>query len=389
MPGNRSCIDLITPFFLVTNGNKAMSYTILEKGAICRMAAGTAFSAVAGPRLALCPSGEIVCSFVAQTALGINDFKPMMARSSDGGASWTDPRPMWPELFGRYSVFGSVSSTPAGQLLFFGSRTIIDVPGEPFWSDETKGLKPNELIWTSSDDHGLSWAPFSVIPQPVAGSAEAPGAMCMTRDGRLVCCYAPYRTFDPNLCVETNLVVSLSSDDGGRSWHAGRMLNFPFETSNGAEAWVVELSDGRLLGTGWHIVPDGDAPNAFAISCDGGKSWGPTGSTGTLGQSTALAGWKNGEALFIYNQRRFGDIGVWLARVRPHKTDFGILSNERIWAALMPALDPTKTSHASWTNFAFGEPALVTLSDDSILATFWTSSKDGPSEIAWVKLLLG
>jgi len=366
-----------------------MSYRILQTGTICRMANGSAFSAVACPRLVLCPSGEIVCTFVAQTALGINDFKPMQSRSNDGGVTWTAPVPMWPEMFGAYSIIGSVSAAPNGQLYFFGTRTTIDRPCETFWSDETKGMKPNELIWTSSVDEGKTWAPFSVIPQPITGSAEAPGALCATRGGRLVCCYAPYRTFDSTLRVDTNQVVSLSSSDGGQSWEAGRMLNFRDETSNGAEAWVVELSDGRLLGTGWHIMQEGDAPNAFAISGDGGVSWGPTASTGIMGQSTALAGWKNDEALFLYNQRRFGDIGVWLARVRPRGTDFGIISNERVWAAEVSSINPSETTHANWTNFAFGEPAAAVLPDDSILVTLWTSAGHGEGTIAYVKLMIG
>jgi hypothetical protein len=45
------------------------------------------------------------------------------------------------------------------------------------------------------------------------------------------------------------------------------MLRFNDPNSSGAEAWVVELSDGRLLGTCWHVSHHGgEFPNAFAIS---------------------------------------------------------------------------------------------------------------------------
>jgi hypothetical protein len=176
------------------------------------------------------------------------------------------------ELFEGFSIFGSVSRGRDGRLLFFGSRTVIDEPGEPLWSDATQGLKPNELIWSSSRDDGQTWEPFQVIPQPIPGSAEAPGALC-------------------------------------------------------------ETGAGRLLGTGWHIQPGTDQPNAFSLSADGGRTWGPTRSTGIPGQSTALVTWHDGEPLFIYNQRRSGEIGVWLARVQPSDAGFGVVSNERVWAA--------------------------------------------------------
>lgn len=140
---------------------------------VCRMPPGTASSMLAGPRLAVGSRGQILCTFVAQTASGTNDFKPMLASSADGGRTWSESRPIWPELFERYSIFGSVSRGHDGRLLFFGSRTVIDVPGEPFWSDATQGLKPNELVWSSSPDDGQTWAPFQVIPQPIPGSAEA------------------------------------------------------------------------------------------------------------------------------------------------------------------------------------------------------------------------
>lgn len=365
-----------------------MNYAIEFETVICRMPPGTPFSAVAGPRLVRTADGGLACSFVAQSGLGVNDFTPMLARSSDGGRTWGEARPIWPELIGKYSIFGSISRGLGGRHLFFGSRTVIESPGELFWSDALQGLKANELVWSESKDDGRTWSPFRVIPQPVAGSAEAPGALCETRSGGLVCCYAPYRTFDPALQVETNQIVSLASDDGGRTWRAGRMVTFPNPKANGAEAWVVELSDGRILGTSWHINPGVDEPNAFALSSDGGFSWGPTQSTGILGQSTSLAPWRDGEALFIYNQRRHGDIGVWLARVRPEGDQFGIQSNARIWAAPRPAQDPTKTSHESWTNFSFGEPAAVVLPDDTVLVALWTSPAAGGGEIRAVKVSL-
>jgi len=363
-----------------------MSPPVAFETPVCRMPPGTASSAVAGPRVALGSRGQVICTFVAQTALGTNDFKPMLTSSVDGGRTWAEPEPIWPELFGRYSIFGSVSHGRDGRLLFFGSRTVIDEPGELFWSDATQGLKPNELIWSSSRDDGRTWEPFRVITQPIPGSAEAPGPLCETGTGRLVCCYAPYRTFDPSVRVDTNQVIALSSGDQGASWQPARMLGFESPTANGAEAWIVELSDGRLLGTGWHIQPGTDQPNAFALSADGGRTWGPTRSTGILGQSTALVPWHDGQALFVYNQRRSGEIGVWLARVRPTETGFGIESNERVWAAPRPAQDPEKTTHDSWTNFAFGEPAAVPLPDGSVLVVLWTAPEAGGGEIIAVKL---
>lgn len=94
-------------------------------------------------------------------------------------------------------------------------------------------------------DYGQKWSRFSVIAMPQEGSAEAPGAMCISSNGDFIACYAPYNNFD--IDVKKNLVICMYSTDMGLSWNSSEMLNFPYQDSNGAESWVVELSDGMLL----------------------------------------------------------------------------------------------------------------------------------------------
>jgi hypothetical protein len=210
---------------------------------------------------------------------------------------------------------------------------------------------------------------------PTPGAAEAPGAMCVARDGTWHVCYAPYNTFDPAVVVPRNQVVLLSSPDQGHTWRHTAMLRFQDELATAAEAWVVELADGRLLGKCWNLnMRDGsDFPNAYALSNDGGQTWSPTQSTGILGQSTALTPLPDGSVLFIYNQRRHGKIGVWLARVRPTERDFGVLSNDIVWEAPPQS---ASAGHADWVQFAFGEPSATLLSDGTILVAFWCTEND-------------
>jgi len=133
---------------------------------------------------------------MVQEALGINDFKVLLARSADGGASWTEQGPLWPHLHASCSIFGSVSRDLSGDLLFFGALTPIDKPGEPNWCDATQGLKQNELFWARSEDSGVTWSEPERIPMPFPGSAETPGALCAARDGAWHACYSPYNSFD-------------------------------------------------------------------------------------------------------------------------------------------------------------------------------------------------
>ena len=165
------------------------------------------------------------------------------------------------------------------------------------------------------------------------------------------------------------------------------MIRFAEPDSMAGEAWVIELSDGRLLGTCWHLSSQKgvEYPNAYAVSEDGGRTWMPTRSTGILGQSTGLAALPDGSALFIYNQRKHGQPGVYLARVRPTASDFGVESNEIIWSAETRTQTGTTGDLAEWTDFSFGEPSVTLLADGTLLAVLWCV-QPGFRGIRFVKL---
>lgn len=363
-----------------------MRFVQLGQGFVTKRPPGPGPGAIAaGPRLAVLDDGDVLCSCMLTAALGTNDFVPMLYRSRDAGETWVDQGAIWPYLTGRYSCFVSISRDLKGNVYAFGSRCSIETPGETFWSDATQGLKQNELIWACSTDGGRTWPEPTVIPMPIPGSAEAPGALCVSRTGRWLAPYSPYNTFDPGVKVDRAQVVNVFTDDRGQTWRHAAMLRFPDETSTAAEAWLVELEDGRLLGTAWHLNSAGERPNAFAISLDHGQSWLPTRSTGILGQSTALAGWSQGRALFIYNQRKHGEIGVWLAVVRPTNTEFGVQAHAPIWRAEAGTRSGSSGEHDQWEDFLFGEPSIAVLPDRTLLSTLWCTESTG-SGIRYVKL---
>jgi len=358
-------------------------FKIVDEGFVYRAVRNTV---ACGSRCVLSDTGEIICSFMVQSGLGINDFIPVIVRSRDG-QKWSSPVMPWQHLSNIYSIFGSISRSHDGQMFFFGTRTKIDVHGESFWSEATQGLKDNELVYAHSADDGRSWSELFVIPKPIPGAAEAPGAMCVTRNGSWHVCYSPYNTFDPNLSVERNQVVLLTSRDNGKSWLYKPMFHFEKRYATAAEAWVIELSDGRLLGTCWKLnQKDGsDFPNPYTISFDDGRTWTSSKSTGIMGQSTALAPLPDGRALFIYNQRKQVPYGVRLAVVNPCDVDFGINVDELIYNAEKPAKKQSATSHGDWTNFSFGEPHVAVLKDKTLLVVFWCIEQD-ESGIRYIRL---
>ena len=364
----------------------AGQYRICEEGWVSRRQADTNTAMSMGPRCAVTRAGDILCTFMGQSALGINDFAPLQVRSRDGGRTWVEEGLIWPRLRDRWSIFGSLSRTPGGELLFFGSRTVVDEPGGPNWCDATQGLKQNELCWTLSRDDGVVWGEPTPIPMPIPGAAEVTGPICVARDGTWHACYSPYNTFDPDLVVDRSQLVHLYSMDHGRTWRHNVLMLFAQPYATAAEAWVIELTDGRLLSTCWNLnQQDGsDFPNAFALSSDGGRTWTPSRSTGCHGQSTSLAPLPDARALFLFNQRKHGPVGVWMAVASPAADGFGTEFSERVWAAPEPA-SPRAPGHSQWMQFAFGEPAAAVLPDGMILLVFWCAQGDAHG-IRYVRL---
>ena len=353
-------------------------FEIISEGFVCRAPVSC------GPRCVVTSSGVVLCVFMAQSKLGINDFVPMLARSVDNGVIWSEPVPVFPRsVTDRYSIFCSIGP----ELFLHGIRTPIDQPGESFWSDATQGLKQNQLFWSRSLDEGKTWTEPRAIPMDGAGSAEAPCPLTVTRTGRWIATYSPYNTFNPSEKVDRERVVIAYSDDQGNSWRHREALRFPEKDSGGAEAWTIELSDGRLLTAAWHVDHTGarEYPNAFALSVDGGATWTATASTGTLGQSVALAALPDARALFVYNQRKHGEPGVWIALARPAADSFGIEYNGPAWRAKVAMQRDRSAGHAGWTDFAFGEPSVALLPDGTLLLTLWCIQPDG-SGIRFVKM---
>jgi hypothetical protein len=354
-----------------------MKFETIDQGFLFQGQPGTSAAVAAGSRCVRTNSGDLLCTFMVQSALSVNDLKIMLARSRDG-VTWQEPHVLWPKLAARQSMFGSLSRSPVGELFIYGFLIPIDNPGESFWSDAAQGLKQNSLFWAKSVDEGQTWTAPALIPMPYSGSAEAPGPMCVARDGVWLCCYAPYNSFDPKLKVERDRIVVLRSENQGKTWSAQPMIRFPDPASGGAEAWVIELADGRLLGTCWNVGSGGfEYSNPYALSLDAGRTWLPARSTGILGQSTALLALSDGRALMAYNQRKHGEVGVWVAVARPTPDDFGLETNEILWRAATATQKGTSGNLEAWADFAFGEPCLTLLDNGELLLTLWCIQPDG------------
>lgn len=345
-------------------------------------------------RVVVTDGGDLVCTYVLRSGAGRPDYAVHQSRSTDRGRTWTAEGPVWPSLVGPASMSLALSRARNGDLLLYGTSTPVGEGDQTWWDGARQALKQNDLVWARSRDGGRTWPLPTVIPMPIPGAAEAPGPMTELRGyralvGRLVACYAPYNTFDESVVVDRNQIVLVKSDDDGQTWSHTSMLRFADPDAGGAEAWVVELADGRLVGTSWNmsLVTGLDAPIPYGLSHDGGDTWTPTRSTEIHGQATTLAPLPDGRVILGFNQRAKPHPGVWLAVARPTDEHFGVERIGPAWLAEQATHGEAggDAGHDAWTDFAFGEPSVTVLPDGDVLLILWGAQPSGTG-IRWVRL---
>ncbi len=355
-------------------------FTILHEGDVFFFGDGVTTN-TAGPRLAKLPDGGLVCVFNITSGSGHNDFTPMASYSSDG-LSWSDAKPVWPELIGKKSIFVSVRNTDDGRISLAGKAWDIAYEGEFWWDDPTASMKQNRLAFSISED-GKSFPYPTFVDLPFPGAAEEPGGMHVDSDGTIHFVYAPYHVTGETTPSDTNSMVYLTSRDGGKTFDASRFGRTQGECLY-AESWIVRLgADALMVGT-WQTASK-DATNQYFISFDGGKTFTPPAAMPFKGQSLSLNARDDGTVLIAYNQRREQPAGVWLALAKPDENGFNMIENQPAWRAESATKSGGSDDFSGWTDFSFGEPHAVTLDDGTVMLVLWYA-KDGQYGIRYIHM---
>src|SRR5437868_13612388 len=91
-----------------------MPFVTVAEGFVTRCAPDQGRRSIAvGPRIVALSGGELLCSCMFTSALGTNDFLPVLHRSTDLGETWQEQGPIWPSLQDHWSLFASISRDTA------------------------------------------------------------------------------------------------------------------------------------------------------------------------------------------------------------------------------------------------------------------------------------
>ncbi len=217
---------------------------------------GTPRAAATFPTFCVLADGSFLASYSIGSTKDSDDLTVELRRSTDGGATWGEPRrPFETTVGGRR---GSLKVAPMTRM--DGDRLIVAClwidreafPGQPLFNPVTEGCLPMAIVVADSFDSGTTWTPWRLVPMPAdVGPPSLTTGLLRFPGGRLL------------LSVETNKeflddspwfqrVVHLWSDDDGQTWSApvtviadptGRIANWD---QRGAVA-----PDGRLASFAW------------------------------------------------------------------------------------------------------------------------------------------
>jgi sialidase-1 len=197
-------------------------------------------------------------------ASDMGNYDIAMARSTDGGCSWSRPRVIASDAANRVSNPSSLVDRETGNILLFSSVTV-----RPNSGGQGKGL----YLQTSKDD-GKTFSPLlaqPVKPDGVKSGLPGPGhgiQLTRTHKGRLIFPIA-YRTKEGLYGG-----YGIYSDDNGRTWHNGYHQLDRTGHRDWIEGTIAELANGNLFisyRVKKDLAPAGTA-RQWAVSKDGGAS---------------------------------------------------------------------------------------------------------------------
>lgn len=339
------------------------------------------------PSLALLPGGELLAGFDLGQAIESLDYRTYIAKSSNGGKTWSSPRRLFEDPVTRRSSHSvRLSALQDGVVVGFGGRYYRDDPEAGLTNRDNLGFVPMDLITLTSRDGGETWAgPQTIVPPLVGPAFEICHRILELRDGRWLAPTATWKGWNGDM-PHGMQAIALVSHDRGATWPEWiSIVNQWDQRITSWEQGLTELSDGRLLCVVWCFdeKTGKSLPNRYAISADGRK-FSPPRENGLQGETAKIITLADGRLLCLY--RRLDQPGLWASLVEIIGEEWRQLAEQPVWrGALSGMLGQRSSASDELSALRFGFPSLVQLPDGDIFAVFWCV-EDAVHNIRWVRL---
>lgn len=328
------------------------------------------------PSLALLPNGDMLTAFGVGAGFESADNHTELARSTDGGRTWTLAGAVFNERTERPTSSNvRISRMPDGELVACGIRAERWRADEGLSNPETQGFVETELILCRSSDNGQTWTGPAVVTPPLVGPAfEVCSPIVPLSDGRWLWPTSTWKGWDGDNPSGMK-AIALVSHDRGRTWpEYVDVMNGVAENVLYWEQKVVDLGGGRLLAVCWtHDLNAGaDRQVHYAISSDNGRSFGLPRPTGLRGQTSTPIALGDGRLVCVY--RRTDKPGLWASYARiagdawVNEGELALWGNVEAGAANIVG---GENLSRAFTTLKFGLPAGLVMPDGQVFIAFW------------------
>ena len=314
--------------------------------------------------------GSLLMLFVSGSEFESSDHHMVIARSTDGGITWSCEGDLIDHSKLPFAEPFSESCKPTslggGKVIAAGYGFLRDRP-EMGLSDyaEKFGHFPKALNPVlSSSDNGRTWEEPHFIRHDYAG-LELSGPALKCPDGRVLVFAAPFV-----LKADLQQGFTFESRDGGENWQQ----TGTFFSSTDVAPWEVRsilLPSGRIVLVIWayDLRNQRHLANHLVWSDDCGRTWSKPIDTGLRGQASNFLMYKG--KLGILQARREGDApGIYLSFVDLHDDSVEVLDEGCVWDARGMANRKGKIEE-QFANLKFGQPSATALDDGKYLLVFW------------------
>jgi sialidase-1 len=273
-----------------------------------------------------------------------------------------------------------------GSLIAVGYRYDRSNPELPI-GNPNGGLLPGENTVSFSLDQGRTWRIPQVIKTGYPEFLEVSGPCIETVSGDLLAIGCPMPLWDGSN-PSGQIGVVLRSIDKGMNWDCTtKYFTTPGNKISPWEARLCEMQPGRIVVIVWAFdyANQKHLANHIVVSHDNGKIWSKPIDTSHMGQASNLM-WLGENKLLTIHAHRAGDVGLYVRLVDFSNDKWDMLAEEVIWGNAK-AQDTSKNIIDQFANLRFGQPSLLRLSNDEILATFWCI-EDGIGKVKTIRLRL-